>query len=412
MDQRSTLENCKSQIEDKLNWGSSDHWQNQEFEELSQIIFYKTGVNLSHTTLKRVWGRVKYESQPSISTLDALAKYLGHSSWSAYKRAQATSHPSIKFKLSILKSKQAVLALALVILISFSSWYIVTNNLKDTSALSAQLNFESSYTSKGLPNTVIFTFNASHIEADQLIIQQSWDKRKRISVSKDQTTATSVYYYPGYFRSKFVADEVVLKESDVYIQTEGWMATINSDPYPIYLNDGDLVKSEKLTLASSGLSRLQKAEKPVGFHYYSPEKRISGDEFNFETRIRYRQENQNSPCKFTKVVLHFSEGAFLIPIVIPGCVGEIGLMAMDTYLSGKENDLSALGLSLQDWQIINISSHNKTLKVSMGGQMISAQYEMNPGYLVGVSYQFDGVGEVDYLTLANTKTSWDFDEKF
>ena len=412
MDQRSTLENCKSQIEVKLNWGPVDEWQNQEFEELSQIIFNKTGVNLSHTTLKRVWGKVKYNSQPSISTLDTLAKYLDYSNWSAYRRAQESSRSAKKFRLSLPKSKRVISILAIVILLSFSSWYIVTNNLSHSTELTSQLNFDATYSSIGLPNTVIFSFDASEVEADEFVIQQSWDKRRRIDVDRHQTTATSVYYYPGYFRSKFIADEMVLKESDVYIQTEGWLATINTEPYPIYLTEEDLSKNGKLGLSARGTQQINDANKPVSFHYYTAEKRISGDDFDFKTRIRYAQNNQSSACKFTKVVLHFSEGVFLIPIVIPGCVGEIGLLAMDNYLSGKENDLSALGKSLNDWQNINISSHNKELTISIGNQQISTHYKMEPGYLVGVSYQFDGAGEVDYLTLANDKTSWDFDERF
>ncbi|MEP3390508.1 MAG: hypothetical protein ABJO02_20110 [Reichenbachiella sp.] len=412
MDLQSTLNNCKSRIEEKLNWGPHDQWQNQEFEELSQIIFNKTGVNLSHTTLKRVWGKVKYDNQPSISTLDTLAKFLDYSSWSAFKRAQETNRSSKKPQWTFQRSKKPVSIIAMIILLSFSSWFIITNNLDDPSELSANLNFEASYTSKGLPNTVVFSFDASKIEADQLVIQQNWNQRRRIEVDRNQATATSVYYYPGYFRSKFVADEVVLKESDVYIQTEGWMGTINTEPVPIYLNSNDLARTEKLALSPSGAVKRDKANKPVSFHYYTAQKNISGNDFDFETRIRYANDNQSSACKYAKVVLLFSEGAFLVPLVIPGCVGEISLMAMDNFVSGKENDLSVLGISLSEWQQINISSHNKVLTISIGHQLLSVPFKMEPGYLVGISYQFDGSGEVDYLALANTEASWQFDDNF
>lgn len=412
MELQPTLNNCKSQIEAELNWDSSDHWQNQEFEELSQIIFNKTGVNLSHTTLKRVWGKVKYTNQPSISTLDALAKFLEYPSWSSYRRAQEVNHPSKKFSWAIPKSKKAVSILAVMILLSFSSWYIITSNLANPKALTDNLKFETSYATIGLPNTVIFTFDASQIEADEIVIQQSWDKRRRIKIDRNQTTATSVYYYPGYFRSKFVADEVVLKESDVYIQTQGWLATINTESHPIYLTEKDVSKKGNLGLSARGIQQLNDTNKPVGFHYYTAEKRISGDDFDFQTRIRYAQENQASACQFTKVVLHFSEGVFLVPIVKPGCIGEIDMLAMDNYIKGEEHDLSALGQELNDWQNITISSHNKQLMISIGDHQFSTHYKMEPGYLVGVSYQFDGAGEVDYLTLANNEVSWQFDEKF
>ncbi|MGB5820903.1 MAG: hypothetical protein WBG90_15565, partial [Saonia sp.] len=66
------VQSCLLQIEEKLNWGSSSLWHNDVFVELSEVIHEKTQVLLSPTTLKRVWGRVDYKSDPSISTLNTL----------------------------------------------------------------------------------------------------------------------------------------------------------------------------------------------------------------------------------------------------------------------------------------------------------------------------------------------------
>ncbi|MEO9802935.1 MAG: hypothetical protein ABJF04_06795 [Reichenbachiella sp.] len=414
MNQDSALDYCKTKIESILNWGSSIQWENQEFEELSQIIFNKTGVNLSHTTLKRVWGKVKYDNRPSISTLDALAKFLDYPSWSALKRAREINKKGEPTRPSlVIRSKKFALIMVLVIMASFSSWYIITSNVAKNPKLAENLKFEAKYSSFGLPNTVIFSFDATELSAKEFVIQQSWDKSKRINVTNDQTKATCVYYYPGYFRSKFVADEVVLKETDVYIETEGWQSTINTNPLPVYLSDKDLIKTGALRLSENGLKHLGRHYEPVSFHYYKREKNISGDHFNFETSIRYDMANKVSACKYAKVVLHFSEGVFLIPFVIPGCVGEANLLVMDNFISGQKNDLSAFGISLDDWQKIAISSLNKHLSIYINDQEIySAKYQMEPGHLVGISYQFDGAGEVDYLTLSNDDNSWEFDQQF
>ncbi|MEP4095145.1 hypothetical protein [Reichenbachiella sp.] len=414
MNQDSALDYCKTKIEGILNWGSSIQWENQEFEELSQIIFNKTGVNLSHTTLKRVWGKVKYDNRPSISTLDALAKFLDYPSWSALKRAREINKKGEPTRPSlVIRSKKFALIMVLVIMASFSSWYIITSNVAKNPKLAENLKFEAKYSSFGLPNTVIFSFDATELSAKEFVIQQSWDKSKRINVTNDQTKATCVYYYPGYFRSKFVADEVVLKETDVYIETKGWQSTINTNPLPVYLSDKDLIKTGALRLSENGLKHLGRHYEPVSFHYYKREKNISGDHFNFETSIRYDMANKVSACKYAKVVLHFSEGVFLIPFVIPGCVGEANLLVMDNFISGQKNDLSAFGISLDDWQKIAISSLNKHLSIYINDQEIySAKYQMEPGHLVGISYQFDGAGEVDYLTLSNDDNSWEFDQQF
>lgn len=75
------LARCRALVEKKLNWGSSADWSAQDFERLSERIAAETGVSLSATTLKRVWGKVKYDSVPTQTTLNALAKFLGHDNW-------------------------------------------------------------------------------------------------------------------------------------------------------------------------------------------------------------------------------------------------------------------------------------------------------------------------------------------
>jgi len=68
-------------IEQKLDWGDSAAWQSRDFENLQQLILDETGVSLSASTLRRVWGRVTYNSLPSITTLDTLARFAGTPNW-------------------------------------------------------------------------------------------------------------------------------------------------------------------------------------------------------------------------------------------------------------------------------------------------------------------------------------------
>jgi hypothetical protein len=62
----------------------------QEFETLSEQIREKTGIYLSVTTLKRLWGKVKYESKPTITTLNALAKFMDFESWRDFRKSKDT----------------------------------------------------------------------------------------------------------------------------------------------------------------------------------------------------------------------------------------------------------------------------------------------------------------------------------
>ena len=79
----------KHLFEENTGWGDSDDWTNQDFVALSEKIQERTGVALSHITLKRVWGKVKYNSLPNTHTLDTLAQFLGYENWRAFKSQNA-----------------------------------------------------------------------------------------------------------------------------------------------------------------------------------------------------------------------------------------------------------------------------------------------------------------------------------
>src|ERR1700733_5896383 len=79
------IEKAKRLYEDKTGWGDSGEWTNQDFVILSEKIQERTGVALSHVTLKRVWGKVKYDSLPNTHTLDTLVRFLGYENWRDFK---------------------------------------------------------------------------------------------------------------------------------------------------------------------------------------------------------------------------------------------------------------------------------------------------------------------------------------
>src|SRR6185312_7029078 len=77
----SLLQILLTKVEEKINRGSSEKWTNYDFEQLSESILDATNVQLSTTTLKRIWGKVKYPHAPAIQTLNTLAQFTGYSDW-------------------------------------------------------------------------------------------------------------------------------------------------------------------------------------------------------------------------------------------------------------------------------------------------------------------------------------------
>ena len=89
------IRQVKHLYEEKTGWGDSDLWKNQDFLELSQMIFDRTGIALSHVTLKRIWGKVRYESLPHTNTLNTIVQFLGYGNWREF-RVRNASEPWAK----------------------------------------------------------------------------------------------------------------------------------------------------------------------------------------------------------------------------------------------------------------------------------------------------------------------------
>ncbi len=56
------------------------------FIQLSESIFGRTGVLMSPTTLKRIWGYLSEPVTPRQSTLDTLARYIGWNNWTEFQQ--------------------------------------------------------------------------------------------------------------------------------------------------------------------------------------------------------------------------------------------------------------------------------------------------------------------------------------
>lgn len=56
-----------------------------EFNELCRLIYKKTGKSISLSSIKRLWGYVKYTGFPSVTTLNTLAQYNGFKDWDTFR---------------------------------------------------------------------------------------------------------------------------------------------------------------------------------------------------------------------------------------------------------------------------------------------------------------------------------------
>lgn len=398
-----TVQKCLLQIEEKLGWGNSTQWHSDVFIELSELIQKETHVLLSTTTLKRVWGKVNYNSTPSISTLNALAEFAGYQNWHDYKIKSNTKAPTwiqnkINSNMGIIVPAAIVLA---IVFISLFSMIGVNNGSKNNDF--SKIKFSSTPVTEDIPNSVVFDFNLNDIISDSIYIQQFWDVSKTIKISSEQNQATGIYYYPGYFRAKLLIDGTVIKEHDLFIKSNGWLATVDYEPIPKYLKH-----INALSLPLPLINEIKNSEQPLTstFHYINDFKNVSGDNFRLNTSFKNTYNDKWAVCQNTTIIIVGTKSALMIPFAITGCSSNMGVMLSETFLSGKKHDLSSLALDLSEPRAIKIEAIDKELTVfAENKKLFSASYTESIGRIVGIRYRFLGAGEVNQIKISNLSES-------
>ena len=222
---------CLQLIEQKLKWGDSADWSNYDFSKLSDEVHQRTQVRLSVTTLKRIWGKVKYESAPTITTLNTLAQFAGYEDWRHFcqdssteelKKADMAVHTPEQNTRQSKRVKRFWFMLAIPFVVV--GCFFILSARKPGKLNPDDFEFRANkVVAEGVPNSVVFHYDASVAATDSVYIVQTWDIRRKKLVSKDNHEHSAMYYYPGFFKTKLIADDQVVKTHDLFVTSDGWL---------------------------------------------------------------------------------------------------------------------------------------------------------------------------------------------
>ena len=404
------LQLCIRLIERKLNWRPAEEWRNYEFTELSEKILDATNVNLSATTLKRVFGKLKYESLPSSATLNALVAFLGYTSWMDFKSKRQLNRPTVEKKAArkkfLLQHKVwPMTAVAVVIIVILAFTFLSVKSVQPLKN-EREIVFTSKPLANGLPNSVVFNVDLKGNAPNKIVIQQSWDSTRTVTLQRGQKEATGIYYVPGYFRAKLILDGRIIKEHDLFIRSDNWMATIDHQPIPTYIKKNDLLLKDEMAVSENVLKEIKTFTGPtwLTYHLVKPFGGLQSDNFTLESSLKNTFAEGPAVCKTAKIFVLCSKGAFIIPFTIPGCISDINLMANDHYLDGNSNDLSSFSADLSEWANVKVDVKNRLMRIFLNNKLIRQEtYKEDAGEVVGIRVSFLGAGAVRNIKLLNGK---------
>lgn len=418
----SAIQSCLRKIESQLGWGNGEEWSTQDFESLSKKIQESTGVALSVATLKRIWGKIKYDSKPTVTTLNALAQFVGYENWRTYKQshpANGTSNGHDKSFVPNLRTGQKQttriwIILAGILVVGLSVLLVILSVSSDKEIDPAPFQFSSKkVVDVGVPNTVIFDYDATAAtEDDSVFIQQSWDKRLSTVVDRNEHQHTSIYYYPGFFAAKLRVNETVVKEHMLIINTEGWLPLIEQKPVPVYFREQDAQHNGTfgLTIDQIAASNVELQPQPPRVAYFKVGDfgEVTTHDLILETQFKNDYTEGANACQFSEINILFEGGALVVPFSAKGCVSELNFMDKE----GKKSDLTMLGCDFSDWVNIKIEFLPDKFFVFANGDSMSFELKSKEVRMVGVAYKFQGTGSINHLAISNHEGKTTFVDTF
>ena len=265
--------------------------------------------------------------------------------------------------------------------------------------------------SSGLPNSVVFDYDASRSPDDSVIIQQSWDTSRRVKVSKNDHQYTSVYYYPEYYHATLQVHGRVVKTHSLLIKSNGWLPLVEQDPVPVYFKKEDAIHDGRISLSLDQIRGknipLQPSVPTVLFANVGDFGEIYTDHFVFETSLRNEYAEGSAACQITRIYLLCEGSAIWVPLCAKGCISNVDLYFTYFYTSGKREDLSAFGVDFKNDVKLRIESDSGRAKILINNQLAyTVPRHIIRTKIVGIDFAFQGTGSVDYVYLSNGKTSY------
>ena len=398
-----------------MGWGPSSEWSTQDFEELSVRIQDSTSQVISVTTLKRIWGRVAYDSSPSRHSLDALAIFLGYSSWRDFMSSNKLDVPSAAAEKTVeIPGRSAAglpVGLLSVFMLLLGGGFVLWLGLQSAEQgqdllPSNSVSFSTRSVAYDLPNTVVFEYDVSAIEADSFFIQQSWDRNLRTRVPRDHSIHTSTYFYPGYYSAKLIANDSILVEHPVHVKTQAWKVLLEQEMQPVYLPDEALLDNNALAVSKEWIEAagypIDDGSHVLGYYLVQDFGPLRTDNFSMKAVISHLKAEAKRPCQGGQVTIRGEDGMIRFPFDVPGCTGLMHVIAGDVHHAGDRNDLSTLGADYSSWQEVKLDVREKNVSIQIGtNPPYTFAYNHDMGKVVGVWFQFVGRGMIDDFQLSD-----------
>jgi|GEM_PF-2072152 len=304
-------------------------------------------------------------------------------SWSEYreKTFSATYAPS--------PSRQPgrmIIALATLLLVLAGTWwYFQKQGRPDDLSLSATV-----LPAGGFPKAirVAYDLRKTPYRIARILVG---DERINLQDAKGEHTVHS--FIPKKLSVKLFLDDQKVKEQVIVVPSEGWFGSINNRialPKESFLQNGVLqfIASEEMKKAH---------EETYSSFMYFEEFDIDADNFTLSAEVVNNADIGGVWAYDVSVDVLGTEGNMTFNLLSPDAMVYSRLKVADTdFAEGKRSYvLSQLGVKLDDWSALEVTTKNNTFRLSLNGKVrIQESFEGKLGRLTGIQFYLKGTGAV------------------
>ena len=410
MTEQEHLKYCLLKIEKKLNWEESSCWKESDYIKLSEIISEASDISISSHTLKRLYGKIKYNEhyKPQQATKDALSKFLGFTNWANFILHQK------KAKKSKTKKQKSSFILVPIVLIILSLFLFLFSQ-KPSSLKQQNFSFNITDSIGTVPFTVTTNYDPTKNNSDNLLIDFNFTHPimgpQIIKLNKNKPLTNFTYQIPGSYKIKLKNNTDTLITKNILALSNGW------DSY--VLHEGNINKfwidnripktkpKDSLYYSSDEISSHGIKISPVYFiaNRLFKEFKINGDNFEMEARFKNSIASGGITCYDFILKLFCKNNTNHIKLMEDGCSQFSGIKFGETKASGTYNNLSSFKINLNDWNTLSIVVKQKHVKVFINKKLIyNNSYTLSNGEIVGIENLFKGSGILDYIKIKDLTT--------
>ena len=424
MEEKHYINLCFKEISKNLNWKDYTTWTSSDYKILSKLISEKTKIAISPQTLKRLSGKLSYNTRynPQTASKNALAMFIGYKDWNEFLLANKPGSQEIITSTQIKKAKKKrpiFFIFSIIILVGIASTIVYQVKL----ASNKEFSFSVEDPIGTIPHNVMVLYDVSKLKTDKITVDFEFNHpilgSQEVTIDKTKNLLNFTYQVPGIYNIHLKSKGKILDSKKVIVLTEDWISYFIPETDMDHLWIDNIIKNtddkNKLDITRESLEKQGFKTNQIFdiMHRIMKDLNIDGDNFRFMIKYKNSISTGGITCYDTEVRLHCTNFINLICLTEKDCQQFSKIKFGEIDLKGNVNDLSEVTVNPNIVNELVIENRNKIVQVFLNGNPIyDLEYMESNGNIMGIDCVFKGCGIIESILLEDLDGNNRYSENF